>query len=144
MTAAGGLVLAYYYNEKDRRQHTGKETRPTTKDLRSILRATSRSNIFVLDLAVSRQVKTVGKPALGGSWSLVDMHGRPTTDADFHGQYILLYFGFTHCPDICPSELVKVGRIVDDLGACRVLHMLRPGSRILLTKLLLLGQRPRR
>lgn len=68
-------------------------------------------------MAVSRQVKTVGKPALGGSWSLVDMHGRPTTDADFRGQYILLYFGFTHCPDICPSELVKVGRIIDDLGA---------------------------
>lgn len=66
---------------------------------------------------VAKQVQTVGKPALGGSWSLVDMHGRPTTDADFRGQYILLYFGFTYCPDICPSELVKVGRVIDDLGA---------------------------
>jgi cytochrome oxidase Cu insertion factor (SCO1/SenC/PrrC family) len=54
------------------------------------------------------QVSTIGKPALGGPWTLVDMHGEPKTDKDYRGQYTLLYFGFAFCPDICPAELVKV------------------------------------
>jgi protein SCO1 len=53
-------------------------------------------------------VTSVGKPNLGGPWTLVDMHGEPKTDKDYLGQYALLYFGFAHCPDICPAELVKV------------------------------------
>lgn len=55
------------------------------------------------------QVTTTGKPALGGPFTLVNMHGKPVTEKDFHGSFMLLYFGFCHCPDICPSELVKVG-----------------------------------
>ena len=38
------------------------------------------------------------------------------TDATYKGQYTLMYFGFTHCPDICPSELVKVGDVVKELA----------------------------
>jgi protein SCO1 len=63
------------------------------------------------------KVTTYGKPALGGRWTLVDFTGRPVTDVDFHNEFTLLYFGFTHCPDICPSELVKVGKVIDLLGA---------------------------
>lgn len=63
-----------------------------------------------------REVITVGKAALGGPWVLVDQDGVPRTDASYHGQFSLLYFGFTHCPDICPSELVKVGKVIDRLG----------------------------
>ena len=37
------------------------------------------------------------------------------TDAFYRGQYSLIYFGFTYCPDICPNELVKVGKIVDEI-----------------------------
>lgn len=51
---------------------------------------------------------STGKPALGGPFTLVDMHGKPVTEKDYHGSFVLLYFGFCHCPDICPSELVKV------------------------------------
>lgn len=55
-----------------------------------------------------RQVTSTGKPALGGPFTLVNMHGKPVTEKDYHGSFVLLYFGFCHCPDICPSELVKV------------------------------------
>ena len=57
-----------------------------------------------------------GKPALGGTWSLVDQDGIPRTSVDYAGKFTLLYFGFTHCPDICPSELVKVGKVIEQLG----------------------------
>ena len=60
---------------------------------------------------MAKRVKTIGKPALGGPWTLVDAHGAPVTDADLRGSMMLLYFGFTHCPDICPSELVKMGEV---------------------------------
>lgn len=60
-------------------------------------------------------VKSVGTPAIGGPWVLVNQDGEPVTDASFRGQFCLLYFGFTHCPDICPSELVKVGKILAEL-----------------------------
>ena len=64
---------------------------------------------------VASDVTSTGKPALGGPFTLVDMHGHPVTDKDFHGKFVLLYFGFCHCPDICPSELVKVGAIAKKL-----------------------------
>lgn len=87
LTAAlGGGLLMYYQSEKERRQTTTTTT-----------------------------VKAVGKAALGGPWTLVDDSGLPTTDADLAGQHTLFYFGFTRCPDICPSELVKVGEIIDEL-----------------------------
>lgn len=46
---------------------------------------------------------------------LVDQDGVPRTDASYKGQYQLLYFGFSFCPDICPSELVKIGKVLDIL-----------------------------
>lgn len=64
---------------------------------------------------VASEVTSTGKPALGGPFTLVNMHGRPVTEKDYHGSYVMLYFGFCHCPDICPSELVKVGSIADKL-----------------------------
>jgi len=64
---------------------------------------------------VASEVISVGKPDLGGPWSLVDQDGIPRTDASYKGSFTLVYFGFTFCPDICPSELVKVGNLMDEL-----------------------------
>lgn len=47
---------------------------------------------------------------------MVDQDGVPVTDASYRGKFTLLYFGFSHCPDICPSELVKVGKVMKQLG----------------------------
>ncbi|KAF1780208.1 Armadillo-type fold [Phytophthora cactorum] len=68
--------------------------------------------------AATSKVTSVGKPLLGGPWTLVDCDTRrAVTDASFRGKYALLYFGFTHCPDICPNELVRIGDVLDKLEA---------------------------
>lgn len=58
----------------------------------------------------------MGRPALGGPFSLIDHNNKPRRSEDFLGQWILIYFGFTHCPDICPDELEKMIEVVDEIG----------------------------
>ena len=59
--------------------------------------------------------KTVGKALLGGPFQMVDSEGVPVTNETFKGQWMVLYFGFTYCPDICPNELVKLGKVLNRL-----------------------------
>ena len=54
---------------------------------------------------------------VGGPFALIDHTGEPRTDADFRGKLLLVYFGFTFCPDICPTDLQAIGLAVDQLGA---------------------------
>jgi cytochrome oxidase Cu insertion factor (SCO1/SenC/PrrC family) len=56
-------------------------------------------------------------PAIGGPFALTDQFGKPRSDADFRGQYMLVFFGFTNCPDICPIELQTISDALDQLDA---------------------------
>jgi protein SCO1/2 len=47
---------------------------------------------------------------LGGAFSLVDQDGRPVTDSDFKGKYRLVYFGYTFCPDVCPTDVAYIAK----------------------------------
>jgi len=53
---------------------------------------------------------------VGGAFALTDHNGAPRTDADFRGKFLLVYFGFTYCPDICPTDLQNIGLALDKLG----------------------------
>ena len=75
---------------------------------------------------VASEVVSTGKAAIGGPWVLVNQDGIPKNDASFHGQYVLLYFGFTYCPDICPSELVKIGKVIDELASSKKIKNVKP------------------
>lgn len=53
---------------------------------------------------------------VGGPFDLVDHHGDRRTDKDFHGQHLLVFFGYAHCPGICSAALPSMAAAVDELG----------------------------
>ncbi len=60
--------------------------------------------------------RTSGKALIGGPFSLVDQNGKRVTEKDFRDRYMLVFFGFTSCPDICPAGLQLVAAALDKLG----------------------------
>ncbi|MGF1650099.1 MAG: SCO family protein [Hyphomicrobiaceae bacterium] len=67
----------------------------------------------------SGEIGTTGRALVGGPFALVDHTGRTTTDEDFRGRYMLVYFGFTHCPDVCPAALQVMSAALDAVDASR-------------------------
>jgi len=57
--------------------------------------------------------------AIGGPFRLVDQDGKTVTDADLKGKWSLVYFGYTHCPDACPTALNDIAIALDELGPKR-------------------------
>ncbi len=54
--------------------------------------------------------------SIGGPFTLVDENGKTVTDQDFRGKWLLVYFGYTYCPDVCPTSLARNGGAIDLLG----------------------------
>jgi len=65
------------------------------------------------EIAAKERNKVVGQAALGGEWKLTRLDGTQGGSEDLRGDFALLYFGFTHCPDICPEEIEKAVKVVD-------------------------------
>jgi len=58
-----------------------------------------------------------GRGTVGGPFTLTDHTGKERTDADFRGKLLLVYFGYTYCPDVCPTDLLQIGLAVAKLGS---------------------------
>ena len=71
--------------------------------------------VFLL-VAGPRLGTTPTAAAIGGSFELIDQHGQRITEQDFKGKPHLVFFGFTHCPDVCPTTLFEVSEVLRTLG----------------------------
>jgi cytochrome oxidase Cu insertion factor (SCO1/SenC/PrrC family) len=58
-----------------------------------------------------------GRGAVGGPFTLTDQNGRPRSDTEFRGKLMIVYFGYTYCPDICPTDLMAISQALDALGS---------------------------
>lgn len=92
LLVTGAGIVYYYENEKKRH-----------------IEEISNASIAV------RQGPSVGQAAIGGPFNLINHEGKRVTEKDFLGKWTVFYFGFTHCPDICPDELQKLAAAVDKI-----------------------------
>ena len=57
-----------------------------------------------------------GRGPVGGPFTLTDHTGRQRSDTDFRGKLMIVYFGYTYCPDVCPTDLMAITQALDALG----------------------------
>ncbi len=57
-----------------------------------------------------------GRGTVGGPFTLTDQNGKPRSDTDFRGKLMIVYFGYTYCPDVCPSDLMAITQALNALG----------------------------
>ena len=63
----------------------------------------------------AQRLETVGEANIGGSFTLIDQDGKIRRSADFRGRFMLVYFGYTYCPDVCPTSLAVMADALDKL-----------------------------
>ncbi len=59
------------------------------------------------------KVETSQTNLIGGPFKLIDQQGQTRTNEDFKGKFMLIYFGYSYCPDVCPTDLQKMARALD-------------------------------
>lgn len=69
------------------------------------------------DNAKTTTTTSTGRVLIGGSFALTDQTGKRRTDAEFRGKLMLVFFGFTRCPDVCPTTLQTATEALGKLGA---------------------------
>ena len=83
---------------------------------------------LVVFIGMTALIMLMNRPAAlvspGGDFALVDQDGRAVTAADFRGRHMLVFFGFTNCPDVCPMSLQRIAEALD--AAPELLERLTP------------------
>ncbi len=72
--------------------------------------------LFSLWLAAGSAAAAADGPQIGGPFTMTDMHGEGVTEQSYQGKYLLVFFGFTHCPAVCPTSLLSIAHALDALG----------------------------
>jgi protein SCO1/2 len=67
-------------------------------------------------LSAPERAENQGAALVGGPFSLVNTDGKRVTDHDFRGKLMLVFFGYAHCPDVCPTELQTMSAVMEKLG----------------------------
>lgn len=67
-------------------------------------------------LTAAGDSQSEGAALIGGPFSLVDVNSKRVTDRDFRGKLMLVFFGYTHCPDVCPTTLQTMSDVMEKLG----------------------------
>lgn len=65
---------------------------------------------------MASSVKSTGTALVGGPFSLINHDGKTVTEKDFANKYMLIYFGYTFCPDVCPTELQVITAALEEMG----------------------------
>jgi protein SCO1 len=63
-------------------------------------------------------------PAIGGPFNMTAQDGRTISDSDLRGHPFLVFFGYTHCPDTCPTELFQISQVLKALGSDKAIKVL--------------------
>lgn len=97
--------------------HKKKPTSPRKQNWKMALPVVGISLALLISAAGLRAVLTAHPHTqIGGPYTLTNENGRVVSQADFHGHYTLIYFGYTHCVDVCPLTLATVSAALDELG----------------------------
>src|ERR1051325_3556313 len=67
-------------------------------------------------IALTRRGTAIGTADVGGPFQLIDQNGHMRTDREFRGRYLLVYFGYRLCPDVCPTTLAVMADAMAKLG----------------------------
>ena len=76
----------------------------------------SKSPVATVTDKGSRKTQSSGTLAIGGSFTAVNQHGDVVSDKTYQGKYVLIFFGYTFCPDVCPTTLSTFTTVMDLLG----------------------------
>ena len=93
-----------------------------TRTIRLVLLALIAIAAALATASIVGLLQTGAPPAtttVGGPFTLTDESGKPVTNADFKGRYMLLFFGFTYCPDVCPMTLQRIADALDAAPALK-------------------------
>lgn len=83
------------------------------------------TSLFVCGLAIAEEQPSAaqmmddlmyGRGSVGGPFMLTDQTGKLRSDTDFRGKLMIVYFGYTYCPDVCPTDLMAITQALDALG----------------------------